>query len=222
VKVLLTSETSYQPDPQLLPAPNDSLAVRRKKAKLRRDIAQAQLLKYSTLGSQLETTASDIPFISGVGPAACVNASNLLQSYARNSSDPLHMLVYSPGGSVVDGASLLDVIKEIKKTHTLTTTTLGCAASMAGHLSQAASEGQRRIGKNGRIMIHRIARVFSGGQSQNKDQKAMMEKLEDSVLPILIGRSDISREEYMERTAKSDWWLTAPEALRRKLVDEVF
>jgi len=96
---------------------------------------------------------------------------------------------------------------------------LGQAASMAGFLLQSASK--RVMGKNARILIHRISRIFGGGGSQLDDQEEQMKRLEAQALPLLAKRSKLTFEQIQERSRSHDWWLTADEALELELVDEV-
>ncbi|HEY9774420.1 MAG TPA: ATP-dependent Clp protease proteolytic subunit [Planktothrix sp.] len=224
VDVVLAPGRIYTPLAELMPKPEDTLEDRKLKAKARRDQAMAEIENVNATLMELENTPSTAMFVGPVGVESCAIASAVLQSMARRSvkGSELDLLIYSPGGSVVDGVALLDVIEKIKSEgHKLRTTTIGCAASMGGFLLQAGSEGARCAGKNSRILIHRMASTFVGGNSQLKDQEESIKKLEESVLPMLIGRSKLTMEEYMAKTEPGDWWIEAPEALERGIIDKV-
>jgi ATP-dependent Clp endopeptidase proteolytic subunit ClpP len=213
----------YSCDPELLPAEGDTLEIRKIKAQTRRNLAEAAALRLNAEQSEMDNAGGPIMFIGGIGPSSCtIAAAGLMAAHRRNPNGQADMYIYSPGGSVVDGAALLDVIDKVKGGGlSLSTTNLGCAGSMGGFLLQCASKGKRRAGKHSRILIHRMWRVFGGGSSQLKDQEEMTKALEDSVLPLLIGNSDLTMERYMEETENKDWWVESDEALKLRLVDEV-
>jgi ATP-dependent protease ClpP protease subunit len=220
IDVRLVPGEPWTVKPELLPVEGDSLDVRELKAKARKQLADAAL--YEMEAHVLEAAVRPLPvlFFGQVAPDTCTQAAIQLQRQARTPGAPLSLLIYSPGGHVVAGASLLDVIEKLKADgHQFETTAIGCAASMAGYLLQSGH--QRVIGKHGLVMIHRISSLLHGGSDQMSDQEEMMLKLEQDVLPMLIKHSSISEDDYMKRTENSDWWLEAPEAAALKVVDRI-
>ena len=68
----------------------------------------------------------------------------------------MEIVFSSPGGSIIDGFELFDFIQELRgRGHTMTTGSLGMAASMAGILLMAGDI--RWIGHQSWMMIHRAA-----------------------------------------------------------------
>ena len=67
---------------------------------------------------------------------ACMN--KLTQWHRKDPKCPIEIVFSSPGGSIIDGFELFDFIQYLRgKGHTITTGSLGMAASMAGILLQA-------------------------------------------------------------------------------------
>lgn len=221
VDVRLCPSRIYTPPANLLPAEGDSLPVRKLKAETRKRLAEAELSEMQAEDIEAERASSDILFIGPVVPKSCNSVAWQLQKQASKPGTQLSLIIYSPGGSVIDGATLLNVVNKLKKEgHTVRTTAIGCAASMGGYLLQAGNE--RVIGKNAMVMIHRVSSVIDGGGSHADDQERMMSEIEQEVLPVLLDRSKITREEYMKRTEDGgDWWLEAQEAADLKVVDRV-
>ena len=163
----------------------------------------------------------ELYFFGGVSHVSCGRAIMSLQRFAH-ACKPCEVDFYlnSPGGSVHDGLSLMDVMEEVKASgHKINVIVLGQAASMGGFILQAASH--RVIGKNARVLIHRISRIFRGTGSQLEQQEEQMARLEAQALPRLAARSKLSVEQIQEKCDKNDWWLTAEEALEHGFVDEI-
>lgn len=203
----------------MLPQPGDSLETRKLKAKIRLENAKATVLSLST--QEIEQQDDNrLLFSFPVTREFVLVAQRALEHMSRRRGSAIEIIINSPGGSVSDGLSLVDTIKGLQRSgHHVTISILGMAASMAGVISQVADH--RVIGANGRILIHRVSQMFSGGGSQVADQMAMMSKVESQVMPLLASRSKLSAEEVYARCEHRDWWLTAEEALEFGFVDEI-
>lgn len=221
VDVRLVPGNSWTPEKDLMPADGDNLETRKAKASARKCLAEAALLEIESDTLEAASRPTPVLFIGPVEAGSCTQAALSLQQQARAANGAeLNMVIYSPGGAVTDGVTLMDVIDKLKADgHKLTTTAIGCAASMGGYLLKAGNECN--LGENALVLIHRISTVLGGGNSQAKDQEREMAQLEQEVLPLLLKGSDITNDEYMKRTEDGDWWLEAPEALARKVVDRV-
>ena len=83
----------------------------------------------------------------------------------------INIYINSPGGSVVDGLSSVDVINFIP--NSVSTTCIGMAASMGAVLLSCGEKGKRFVLPHGRVMIHQIS---SGMRGTFSDMKIEMEK----------------------------------------------
>lgn len=220
IDVRLLPAPFWTPDKSLLVCDGDTLDIRKAKAEARKDLAIAAVASLEADIAEAALKPGPHLFVGGVTSQSCLLAEQALLRQARTPGSELSMIIYSHGGSVIAGAALLDVIKKLKEAgHKLTTTTIGCAASMGGFLLAAGDV--RNIGENARVLIHRISSVIGGGTSEAEDQERMMTELEQEVIPMLLEGSTITTEEYMTRTEDGDWWLEATEALDRKIVHKV-
>ena len=220
VDVRLVPGNPWKPNADLMPAAGDSLEIRKAKAAARKDLAEAALIEFEADTLESAMRPSPILFLGPVNSQTCSMAAMALQKQGRIPGAELSMIIYSPGGAVVDGVTLLDVVEKLKADgHKFNTTAIGCAASMGGYLLKAGDDCA--LGENALVLIHRISRVIAGGNSQARDQEEQMKELEQEVLPMLLRGSDITNDEYMAKTEDGDWWLEAPEALARKVVNRV-
>lgn len=124
----------------------------------------------------------------------------------------------SPGGSVSDGKAIYDTMGicscEIE------TICVGMAASMAAFLLSSGTKGRRKATKNAEILIHQ---PLGGAQGQASDiliAAAHIKRTRDWLNKVLSENTGKSVEE-IARDTERDYILTAEEALKYGLIDEV-
>jgi ATP-dependent protease ClpP protease subunit len=138
---------------------------------------------------------------------------------------PVEIIFNSPGGSVIDGMALFDVITSMSLrgggTHEVTVGTLGYAASMAGILLQAGDV--RWMGKQSYLMIHEISAGTGGKIGEIKDDVKFYEAICARVVDIFVARSGgkITKAKFVRGWLRTDWWILSDEALKLGFVDEV-
>lgn len=148
-----------------------------------------------------------------------VHSSLMLINYLVNqNSKPITLRINSPGGSVDSGLALYDAVKRSKvKIHTQCD---GMAASMAAILLGSGMKGYRKAQKNSRIMIHQPSSGFIGKASdievhakETARIKALLSKIisDDTKQPLKRVMKDL----------ELDYWMTAEEALKYGIIDEV-
>jgi ATP-dependent Clp protease, protease subunit len=89
--------------------------------------------------------------------ANTIIAQLLFLDYADSKKD-IHLYINSPGGSVVSGMAIYDVMQYVKAD--VSTICVGIAASMGATLLAAGAKGKRHALPNAEVMIHQ---VMSGG-----------------------------------------------------------
>lgn len=150
-------------------------------------------------------------------------ASSIIQQllYLQSvSPDPIYMFINSPGGSVVDGLSIIDIMQASPcKIHTIT---LGVSASMGALLASAGCPNHRYINPNGRIMIHEPLLYNEGQKSCSSIQTMASSILQtrnqiNKMLAEFTGHS----VELIEKESSYDHWFTAQEACDFNLVDKI-
>lgn len=160
-----------------------------------------------------------------IGPVSTTTTEGCMSTlgrWRRQSKDPITIRISSPGGSVIDGLALYDFIEGIKVSGiNVRVVVLGIAASMAGVLLQAASDGGRVVGPNARFMIHEISGGSIGKLSDMEDETKMYKSLNEQLYDLLAKRSKMSRQEIGLKAKKRDWWFTAAEAVNTGFADIV-
>ncbi len=130
----------------------------------------------------------------------------------------IKLYINSPGGSVYDGLAIYDTIQYIKPD--VQTIGIGLQASMGAFLLSSGTKGKRVASPNSRIMIHQPS---SGTQGKVTDQEITLREsiyLKQRLNEILSKNTgqDISK---IEKDADRDYWMSAEEAKKYGLIDEV-
>lgn len=137
----------------------------------------------------------------------------------------IELLFNSPGGSVIDGMALFDLLVRLSKRgggkHCITIGTQGYAASMAGILLQAADV--RWIGAQSYLMIHEVSAGTGGKIGEMKDDVKFYDAICARVVDIFVKRSEgkITRAKFKTSWERTDWWMLSDEALKLGFVDEI-
>lgn len=130
----------------------------------------------------------------------------------------IHLYINSPGGSVTAGLAIYDTMQFV--TCDVTTYCMGMAASMGAVLLCAGTKGKRFALPNSDIMIHQVSGGAKGTASDVERSVEYMYKLKRRLNGILAHHTGKSAKE-VERDADRDYYMTAEEACKYGLVDEV-
>lgn len=138
----------------------------------------------------------------------------------RDPGQPITVTIDSPGGDVLGGFGIFDTILRLRrKGHFVTTRGRGMIASMAAVLLQAGDE--RVMDANAQLMIHEISFGARGKVSEIEDFENFAKKLQKRVLDILSERSKLTARQIASRWKKTDWWMSAEEALELGFIDAI-
>jgi len=150
---------------------------------------------------------------------ASVVIAQLLFLEAEDHEKDIHLYINSPGGSVSAGLAIYDTMQYIKPE--VSTICVGMAASMGAVLLAGGADKKRFALPHSKIMIHQ---PWVGGlQGQTTDieiHAREMIKTRDKLYKILANHTGKSTEKIMEDCDR-DYYMTAPEAIEYKLIDEM-
>jgi ATP-dependent Clp protease protease subunit len=130
---------------------------------------------------------------------------------------PIEFYINSPGGSVVDGLALYDVMHTISAP--VNTTCVGTAASM-GAVLLSAGTGTRAALEHSRIMIHQVSSGYRGTAADINIQVKETNKLYDQLLEILAQKSGQTIKK-LKNDCDRDYYMSAEEAKKYGLIDSV-
>lgn len=144
----------------------------------------------------------------------------ILQLRYLHSADPekeITMYINSPGGSVIDGLALYDVMKGISCP--IRTVCVGMAASMGSLLFAAGN--QRDILPHAKVMIHDpLTTGISGSALSVEEASRRLMDTRQTVAEVLSKHTGHTIEEVYEKT-KKDSYFNAQEAVAWHLADRI-
>jgi ATP-dependent Clp protease protease subunit len=138
-----------------------------------------------------------------------------------DSSDPgkdIQIYFNTPGGAVHAGLGIYDTMQYINCD--IATICTGMAASMGAVLLCAGTKGKRSALKHSRIMIHQPMGGAQGPASDIEITAREILKLRNELYNIIAEHSG-NQVKKVEKDADRDYWMTADEALKYGMIDDV-
>ena len=133
-------------------------------------------------------------------------------------NDDITMHIDSPGGSVKSGLSMVDVMDYIKAD--IRTINTGMAASMGSVLLGAGTKGKRMSLKHSTTMLHQSSGGFSGNIQDAEIDWAEWQKVNKTLFELL-GEYCGKKADVVMNDATRDLWLSATEAKKYGIIDEI-
>jgi ATP-dependent Clp protease protease subunit len=141
----------------------------------------------------------------------------LLYLSADDSDKEIQIYINSPGGDVVAGLVMYDVMQHVKSD--ISTVCLN-ASSMASVLLAAGTKGKRYILPNGEVMIHQGSSGFQGATPDMEVYMRRTLKLIDRLTHMLADHTGQPFEK-VKRDSERDYFMSASEAVAYGIVDEI-
>jgi ATP-dependent Clp protease, protease subunit len=169
-----------------------------------------------TIKLDLDGSDSDDPTSVEVGPATASKLIKNLIALDSINHEPITIIMNCPGGNVVDGLAIYDAICA-SKSH-VTIQVLGEASSMGAFILQAADH--RQMYPFSRLMLH-DGSISVAGNHVDVEKSIEHEKYwRFRMYKMLEHRTGVSSQ-YWKRKMQTDWFLSAEQALKEKLIDEI-
>ena len=141
-----------------------------------------------------------------------------LMFLSSNSADDITMHIDSPGGSVKSGLSMVDVMEYIPCD--IRTVNTGMAASMGSVLLGAGTKGKRASLRHSTTMLHQSSGGFSGNIQDAEIDWKEWKKINEELF-VLLGSYCGKTTKQVKEDASRDFWLSAKEAVKYGIIDEV-
>ena len=138
-----------------------------------------------------------------------------------DSSDPgkdIQIYFNTPGGAVHAGLGVYDTMQYVSCD--IATICTGMAASMGAVLLCAGTKSKRSALKHSRVMIHQPMGGAQGPASDIEITAREILKLRTELYTIIAEHSG-NPVKKVEKDADRDYWMTAEEALKYGMIDEV-
>lgn len=130
----------------------------------------------------------------------------------------IYLYINSPGGSVSAGMAIYDTMNFVRAD--VSTICVGVAASMGSLLLSAGTKGKRFALPNSEIMIHQVLGGAEGQASDIEIQAKHILRIKENLNKILAKNTGKTPTQ-IDKDADRDNWMTADDAKKYGLVDEV-
>jgi ATP-dependent Clp protease, protease subunit len=137
---------------------------------------------------------------------------------AEDPKKDIMLYINSPGGSVYDGLAIYDTMRHLKCD--VATVGIGMQASMGAFLLSSGTKGKRSILPHSTVMIHQPS---SGAQGKITDieidlkEGVRLKKMLNEILAKNTGQ----KVETIEKDSDRDYWMSADEAKKYGIVDNI-
>jgi len=152
--------------------------------------------------------------ISGEISDDVIEISNKIKQLNDESKNPIYIVLYSPGGSVLAGSQVINAM-ETSRAPIYTVCKVLCA-SMAAIIHQYGTK--RYMFDRSIIMFHQASAGTQGSIGQMNAMLGMLTRYIYKTESEVAKRWGISLAEYQQRTA-SEYWLDSQEALAANVAD---
>ncbi len=142
----------------------------------------------------------------------------LLHLEQEDAKKDISLYINSPGGSITAGMAIYDTMQHIKPD--VATICIGEAASMGAILLSGGAKGKRFILPHSEVMIHQPMGGFQGQASDFEINANRIIRLKATLHKILAANTGKSQEQ-IEKDSDRDYWMTAEEAKKYGIVDEI-
>ena len=142
-------------------------------------------------------------------------------SYLSNmSSDPIHLYINSPGGSISDGLAIVDCMRGIESP--VHTHAFGVAASMASIILACGEPGCRFVAPSAEVMVHQPLTFGNGAVSADglAQSATRILKKKEQIGSILVHATHASKNAIDEMMSR-DTWLNSADAVKYGFADSV-
>lgn len=139
-----------------------------------------------------------------------------LLSLDHLNSNPIYLVINSPGGSLSSGFSIIDTMKGIKAP--VVTIINGEACSMAGVISIVGDK--RLITKHSIWMAHDVSSGVSDYVSKMIDRIEFVSEYQKKLMSVLRDNTKLT-EKDIERAKNGELWFFSEECLKKKIVDSI-
>ncbi|OGZ69521.1 MAG: ATP-dependent Clp endopeptidase, proteolytic subunit ClpP [Candidatus Staskawiczbacteria bacterium RIFCSPHIGHO2_02_FULL_42_22] len=149
---------------------------------------------------------------------ANVVIAQMLYLVSKDPKKDIKLYINSPGGSVTAGLAIYDTMQFIKCP--VSTICIGLAASMGAVLLACGSKGKRFALPNAEIMLHQVSSGAQGQATEIEIAAKQILKIKGKINEILASHTGQPKE-TIERDTDRDFYMTAVEAQKYGLIDEV-
>lgn len=135
---------------------------------------------------------------------------------------PLDFIVSTWGGSAADMFSIYDIMRTVRVDCDVVTLGLGKVMSAGVLILAAGTKGQRKIGKNCRVMLHGVTSGQHGNISDLENEMAEAKWTQERLIACLTEETKMTKKQVKKILEKRmNVYFTAEQAVELGIADEI-
>ena len=146
-----------------------------------------------------------------------IEAEKFVKDLNNIKAETIHLRVNSPGGSVFDGTTIYNAVKQHKSK--IIAHVDGLAASIVSVIIMGADEVQ--MAENAFVMIHEPWSIVMGNAEGMRHEADLLDKVRDTIAKTYMNKSGKDRDE-INAMMNAETWLNAQEALEAGFIDSIY
>jgi len=133
---------------------------------------------------------------------------------------PIDFYIATGGGNVAEMFAIYDVMRLVREETPIHTIGIGKVLSAGVLLLAAGTKGERRIGKNCRLMLHRVLTGDSGSLHNIQASVKEAEIIEQMMFEALVEETSLTMKQVKKIVSKNlDVYFSAEEAVEMGIAD---
>ena len=134
---------------------------------------------------------------------------------------PFKMYISTHGGIVSDMFSIIDIMGSIKQNCDIETIGIGKVMSAGVLILASGTKGQRKIGRNCRVMLHSVISGHHGSFPNIENEMKETKELQDMYFDYLCSCTKLTRSKIKKLLLNNvDAYLSAEEAIKYGIADD--
>ena len=135
---------------------------------------------------------------------------------------PIEMYISTYGGSVVDMFAMYDLMRVIKQKCTVSTIGLGKVMSAGVLLLAHGAKGERKVGKNCRVMFHNVMAGFHGSLVNVENEIKEVNWIQERYIDCLEMQTNLTKKKIKKMLNKQlDIYISAEQAIEYGIADVI-
>ena len=152
------------------------------------------------------------------GPIKHESVSDFMVKASKIDSNEIYIYISSPGGSVMEGMKIVDIIKSLEKSGRTVSCISDFSASMAFIILQSCP---RRLATFSSVLMqHQMSLGLEGNIENINTYLDFIRQIDVELNKLQADKIGMSEESFKDKI-ENDWWIHGPDAKKNSVVDDI-
>lgn len=152
------------------------------------------------------------------GPIKHESVSDFMNKVGKIDSNEIYIYISSPGGSVMEGMKIVDLIKSLEKSDRQVNCISDFSASMAFIILQSC---QRRLATFSSVLMqHQMSLGLEGNIENVNTYLNFIKDIDIELNKLQADKIGMPQDEFKDKI-ENDWWIHGPDAKKKSVVDDI-